>query len=151
MVAKPGAVRHRSAGDWDPNLPKLPRAHPDQGLDLKTVALLLDDANNRYQQLLARQAKAHAPRRKLRLLPPVFAHGSSWTQIETINQYLRSASPPDALLIMPAGEQHTGSWLERAVSKNLAVVLLNRLPGQYRQQVSERPGGWRGTQASRGR
>lgn len=95
---------------------------------MKTVALLLDDPNNRYQQLLARQAKAHAPRRKLRLLAPVFAQGSSWTQIETINQYLRSASRPDALLIMPSGEQHTGSWLERALGKNLAVVLLNRLP-----------------------
>ena len=95
---------------------------------MKTVALLLDDANNRYQQLLARQARAHTPRQELRLLRPVFAQGSSWTQIETINKYLRSASPPDALLIMPSGEQHTGSWLERALGKNLAVVLLNRIP-----------------------
>lgn len=29
---------------------------------------------------------------------------------------------------MPSGEQHTGSWLERALARKLAVVLLNRVP-----------------------
>ncbi len=95
---------------------------------MKTVALLLDEVENRYQQLLVRGAREQATKQQLRLLEPQFADGSSWTQIESINAYLRTTPPPDAMLVLLAGEQHTGGWLERALGKNVAVVFLNRIP-----------------------
>lgn len=95
---------------------------------MKTVALLLDDAENRYQQLLVRKAKEHALRLNLRLLEPRFAGDSSWNQLESINALLRSEPLPDAMLVLLAGEQHTGVWLERAIAKHIAVVFLNRVP-----------------------
>jgi ABC-type sugar transport system substrate-binding protein len=106
----------------------LANEHPTDGEDLKTVALLLDDAQNRYQQLLVRKAKDHALRLNLRLLEPQFAGDSSWNQLESINAYLRSEPLPDAILVLLAGEQHTGVWLERAIAKHIAVVFLNRVP-----------------------
>jgi ABC-type sugar transport system substrate-binding protein len=95
---------------------------------LKTVALLLDDMQNRYQQLLLRKAKEHAARLDVRLVDVQFAGGASWTQLESINVHLRSATPPDALIVLLAGEQRAGGWLERAASKNISVVFLNRIP-----------------------
>jgi ABC-type sugar transport system substrate-binding protein len=104
----------------------LPFARP--GGCLKAVALLLDEMQNRYQQLLVRRAKEKAALQQIRLLVPQFAESSSWTQLESINVYLRGETPPDAMLVMLAGEQHTGGWLERAISRNVAVIFLNRIP-----------------------
>ncbi len=95
---------------------------------LKTVALLLDEVRNRYQQLLLEDARAVAASRQLKLLDPQYADGSSWNQLECINDYLRQSTPPDGMLVLLAGEQHTGGWLERAISKNVATVFLNRVP-----------------------
>jgi len=95
---------------------------------LKTIALLLDDTNNRYQQLLARKAKEKSVLPLAKVLDPVYADGSSWTQLESVNMYLRASAPPDAMLVMLAGEQHTGGWLERALARKVAVIFLNRLP-----------------------
>ena len=51
----------------------------------RRVALLLDDAENRYQQLLVREARATADRLGVALLGPEFARGSSWTQVDSVN------------------------------------------------------------------
>jgi ABC-type sugar transport system substrate-binding protein len=107
---------------------------------LKTIALLLDEVQNRYQQLLVRKARERASAQQFRLLEPQFADGSSWTQLESINIHLRAATPPDAMLILLAGEQHTGGWLERALGRNVAVVFLNRIPAWMNSVRSKFPG-----------
>jgi len=91
------------------------------------VALLLDDPENRYQQLLAREARAAADDSGMTLLDPELAGGSSWTQVESVNQLLREARP-DGVLIMLAWEQWTRAPFERLVKAGVAVVLLNRIP-----------------------
>jgi len=95
---------------------------------MNTVALLLDDPGNLYQQLLVREAQAGAARHGVRLLPPEFAGGSSWTQLESINSHLRRESRPDGALVMLAGGQFTSSAFERVVKSGMAVVFLNRIP-----------------------
>jgi ABC-type sugar transport system substrate-binding protein len=91
------------------------------------VALLLDDPENRYQQLLVREARAAAPRLGLEILEPEFAAGSSWTQVESLNRHLREARP-DGVLVMLAGGQWTRSPFERLPRAGVPVVLLNRVP-----------------------
>jgi len=93
----------------------------------RNVVLLLDDPENRYQQLLAREARAAADDHGMTLLDPEFAGGSSWTQVESVNQLLREARP-DGVLILLAGEQWTRAPFERLVKAGVAVVLLNRIP-----------------------
>jgi ABC-type sugar transport system substrate-binding protein len=95
---------------------------------MKNVALLVDDPENPYQQLLVREAQACAPRCGVTLLPPEFALGSSWTQLESINAHIRGESRPDGLLVMLAGGQFTMSVFERVVKAGMAVVFLNRIP-----------------------
>ncbi|HUL78909.1 MAG TPA: substrate-binding domain-containing protein [Vicinamibacteria bacterium] len=93
----------------------------------KAVALLLDDPGNRYQQLLAREARAGAARSGVALLDAEFAGGSSWTQVESVNRLLRETRP-DGVLIMLAGAHWTRAPFERLVKAGVAVVLLNRIP-----------------------
>jgi len=95
---------------------------------LKRVALLLDDPENRYQQLLAREARVAGARGSLTLIDPEFARGSSWTQVESVNRLLRERRP-DGVLIILAGEQWTRAPFERLVKAGVAAVLLNRIPG----------------------
>ncbi|MGC4089879.1 MAG: hypothetical protein QM756_18730 [Polyangiaceae bacterium] len=109
---------------------------------MKTIALLLDDTNNRYQQLLARKAKEKSLLPLAKVLEPLYAAGSSWTQLESVNTYLRAPSPPDAMLVMLAGEQHTGGWLERALARKVAVIFLNRLPTWMNAVRSKFPMRW---------
>lgn len=95
---------------------------------MKTVALLLDDGKNLYQQILSRQAAASAEKHQVRILPAEYAEGSSWSQLESINGHLRGADLPDALLILVAGEHFTRAAFERVVKKGVALVFLNRIP-----------------------
>lgn len=95
---------------------------------MKTTALLLEDAQNLYQQLLVREARAAAPRCDTQLLEPLFAGGSSWTQVETINGFLRAQKPPDALLVVLAGGEATQGTYQRVVKAGIPLVLLNRVP-----------------------
>ena len=94
---------------------------------VKRVAFLLDDPENRYQQLLVREARAAAGRCGVALLDPEFAGGSSWTQVESVNRHLREERP-DGLLVILAGEQWTRAPFERLPRAGVAVVLLNRIP-----------------------
>src|SRR4030042_1172870 len=93
----------------------------------RRVALLLDDPENRYQQLLVREARVAAGRCDIELLDPEFAEGSSWTQVESVNRHLRETRP-DGVVVMLAGEQWTRAPFERLPRAGVAVVLLNRIP-----------------------
>jgi len=104
----------------------------------KRVALLLDDPDNRYQQLLVREARASAQRCGLTLLDPEFARGSSWTQVESVNRHLREARP-DGLLVILAGGQWTRPPFERLPRAGVAVVLLNRIPDWTEELRREHP------------
>jgi ABC-type sugar transport system substrate-binding protein len=95
---------------------------------MKRVALLLEDENNRYQQLLSREAKGCAERCGVTVLEPEFAAGSSWSQIESVNLHLREDSPPDAMMVVLAGEQYTRPAFERVVKAGVALIFLNRIP-----------------------
>ena len=104
----------------------------------KRVALLLDDPDNRYQQLLVREARASAQRCGVTLLDPEFARGSSWTQVESVNRHLREARP-DGLLVILAGGQWTRPPFERLPRAGVAVVLLNRIPDWTEELRREHP------------
>lgn len=96
---------------------------------MKSVALLLDDADNRYQQLLVREAQAAAPRLACRILEPAFAGGSSWTQLESVQSFLRTATGrPDAVVVMLAGGQMTSGAFARLAKADLPTVFVNRVP-----------------------
>ncbi len=94
----------------------------------KTVALLLDDSRNLYQQLLVREATTAARKHDLELLPPQFADGSGWAQVDAVNALLRDARRPDAMLLMLAGGQSARASIERVPKAGVGLVLLNRLP-----------------------
>jgi ABC-type sugar transport system substrate-binding protein len=93
----------------------------------RSVALLLDDPGNLYQQLLAREAQTAAAAQKLTLLAAEWAKGSPWTQLETINAILRKQAPPAGIVIMLAGRLTRGP-AERLVKSGLAVVFIQRIP-----------------------
>ncbi len=95
---------------------------------MKKVGLLLDDPQNQYQQLLVREAQLWAPRSGLELLPVAFANGSSWTQLESIQAWLRQSDRPDGMLVMLAGGQFTASTFARVAKAGLPTVFLNRVP-----------------------
>jgi ABC-type sugar transport system substrate-binding protein len=94
---------------------------------MTTAALLLDDPKNRYQQLLVREARAHAEALGVELLPPQFADGSAWAQVESINGYLRAEHKPQAVMVMLAGTLSARSAVERLARAGISLVLLNRL------------------------
>jgi ABC-type sugar transport system substrate-binding protein len=93
----------------------------------RSVALLFDDPENLYQQLLAREAQAAAAAHKLALQAPEWAKGSPWPQIETINAMLRRDQRPDGVVLMLAGRLTRGP-AERLVKAGLAVVFIQRIP-----------------------
>lgn len=94
----------------------------------KTVGLLLDDPENQYQQLLVKEANLWAPRSDLTLLDPQFASGSSWTQLESIQAWLRQPTRPDGVMVMLAGSQMTASTFGRLARAGMPIVFLNRIP-----------------------
>jgi len=94
----------------------------------KSVALLLDDPQNLYQQLLAREALSAAAAHGLTLLPTEWARGSPWSQLESINALLRKKEAgPEGVVIMLAGRLTRGP-AERLVKSGLAVVFIQRIP-----------------------
>jgi ABC-type sugar transport system substrate-binding protein len=95
--------------------------------DPRRVALLLDDPQNLYQQLQAREAEAAASRHGLELLPVEWAKGSPWPQLETINAVLRAEQRPDGVVLMLAGRLTRGP-VERLIKAGLAVAFIQRIP-----------------------
>ncbi|HET9315749.1 MAG TPA: substrate-binding domain-containing protein [Vicinamibacteria bacterium] len=105
----------------------------------KTVGLLLDDPQNQYQQLLVKEAQLWAPRCDLALLEPQFAGGSSWTQLESIQAWLRQSTRPEGLMVMLAGSQMTASTFSRVLRAGTSIVFLNRIPTWADELRSEFP------------
>jgi ABC-type sugar transport system substrate-binding protein len=99
----------------------------EDDLMARTVALLLDDPDNRYQELLRREARRAGDRAGVEILEPEYARGSSWTQVESTNRLLRDARP-DAIVVILSGRQWTRAPFERVVKAGVPVVLLNRIP-----------------------
>jgi len=106
---------------------------------MRTVALLLDDETNLYQQLLVREAQAVAPKHGLQLLRPEYAGGSSWTQAESVNQHLRAERRPDAMMVVLAGSQAVKPLYERVAKAGIPLALLNRVPDWVRELRSALP------------
>src|SRR5882672_4282516 len=104
--------------------------------NMKTVALLLDERNNAYQQILVRDARAAARELKIRLLEPEFAAGAPWDQFEALNAHLRSPQPPDGIIALVVGPGTAGPF-ERVAKAGLSIVLLNRIP-VWLQDVRDR-------------
>jgi ABC-type sugar transport system substrate-binding protein len=89
---------------------------------------MLDDPQNLYQQLLAREALSAAAAHGVKLLPTEWAQGSPWTQLESINALLRKKEArPEGIVIMLAGRLTRGP-AERLVKGGLAVVFIQRIP-----------------------
>jgi ABC-type sugar transport system substrate-binding protein len=95
---------------------------------MKSVALLLDEEENRYQQLLAREAKTCAERCGVAVSDAEFSGGSSWAQLELINAHLRRTPRPDAILVVLSGGQWTRAPFERVARKGVGLAFLNRIP-----------------------
>jgi ABC-type sugar transport system substrate-binding protein len=94
----------------------------------KTVGFLLDDPQNQYQQLLVKEAQLWAARSSLTLMEPEFAAGSSWTQLESMQSWLRQPTRPDGLMVMMAGSQLAASAFARLTRASMPIVFLNRIP-----------------------
>ena len=93
----------------------------------RSVALLLDDPGNLYQQLQAKEALAAAGALGVKLLPTDWASGSPWTQLESINAMLRREARPDGVILILAGRLTRGP-AERLVKAGLSVVFIQRIP-----------------------
>ena len=106
---------------------------------MKRVGLLLDDPQNQYQQLLVKEAQLWAPRSGLEVLPAVFASGSSWAQLESIQAWLRHNDRPAGVLVMLAGGQITASTFARVAKAGMATVFLNRIPPWIEDLRGEHP------------
>lgn len=96
----------------------------------KSVALLLDDPQNLYQQLQTRETLTVASAFGISPLPTEWANGSSWTQLESINAMLRKEARPDAVLIILAGGLTRGA-LDRLAKAGIALVFLQRIPDWF--------------------
>lgn len=101
--------------------------------------MFLEDDDNLYQQLLSREAKLAAERLGIVVLEPEFAESSSWTQIEAVNAHLRKDPPPDALMIVLAGEQSSRPTFERVVDRGVALAFLNRIPAWVPELREQHP------------
>jgi ABC-type sugar transport system substrate-binding protein len=121
------AQRPRQGSEFDQRLPVV-RGEATGIMETNTAALLLEDAQNLYQQLLVREAHASAVGRRVQLLEPVFAGGSAWNQVETINGYLRGDGRPDGLMVVPAGGEATVGTYQRVAKAGIPLVFLNRVP-----------------------
>ena len=63
------------------------------------------------------------------MLEPAFAAGSSWTQLESVQSFLRKPTGrPDGVIVMLAGGQMTASSFSRLAKADIAMVFVNRVP-----------------------
>jgi ABC-type sugar transport system substrate-binding protein len=92
------------------------------------VAVLLDQEQNQYQQLLLNEAKVRAPRRSLQLQPPQYANGSAVAQMEQLLGCAKATDRPDGVILVPAGRESQLPACRRVVKAGLSLVLLNRVP-----------------------
>jgi ABC-type sugar transport system substrate-binding protein len=95
---------------------------------MRKVALLLDQADNAYQQGLVQEARARARRRNIALLEPQFVDGSAMAQMAQIFVCGRGETKPDGVMVTLAGSQSQRPACERMVKVGVSLVFLNRIP-----------------------
>jgi ABC-type sugar transport system substrate-binding protein len=106
----------------------------------KTVALLLDQPANRYQQLLTREAQARAAQLDIAVLAPQYAGGSSFVQMDQLLACAKDEQRPDAVMVVIAGAESQFPACRRAAKAGVSLVFLNRLPtflGELRKAYPE--------------
>lgn len=92
------------------------------------VALLLDQERNPYQELLAAEARARAPRRSLRLVSGTYANGSAVAQMEQLMACARGSQAVEGVILVPAGGESQMPACRHLVKAGVSVVFLNRVP-----------------------
>jgi len=95
---------------------------------MKTIALLLADENNAYQQLLVKKAKEAAGRHGVEVLPPRFAEGMPVKQIGHFFDCVSGANRPDGIVSMLVSADSMQSSIEKAAKAGIDCVLVNRIP-----------------------
>jgi ABC-type sugar transport system substrate-binding protein len=95
---------------------------------MRTVALFLDHADNRYQGLLLSAARTHAADREVRLLEPRYAEGSTATQMAQMLECVKAAERPDGAVLLVAGEVSQLPACRHLLKAGVSLVFANRLP-----------------------
>jgi ribose transport system substrate-binding protein len=106
---------------------------------MKTVALLLADERNAYQQLLAKKAQELSGRYRVEVLPPRFADGMPVRQIGHFFECVNSATPPDGIVSMLVSADTMRSSLEAVAKAGIDCVLVNRIPAFLPQMSEQHP------------
>jgi ABC-type sugar transport system substrate-binding protein len=94
---------------------------------LRKVALLLDQAENPYQELLSKEARVRARHRGVELLEPRFADGSAMVQMQQIFECAGGETGPAGVMLVLAGGQSQPAC-RRLVAAGVSLVFLNRVP-----------------------
>jgi ABC-type sugar transport system substrate-binding protein len=103
---------------------------------MKTVALLLADEGNAYQQLLVKEAKELSGRLDVEVLPPLFAGNREVKQISQFYDCIASATPPDGIVSMLVSAESMKGSIEEVAKAGVDCVLVNRIPA-FLTQMSE--------------
>lgn len=104
-----------------------------------TIALLLAEDSNAYQQILAAEARTAALKAGLTLLPPRSAGGLSMTQAQQVFECLRLAPLPDAILVMPVVADTLRQAAALALRRGVGLIFLNRVPSFFEELRQEFP------------
>jgi len=97
---------------------------------MKKIALLLDQEDNPYQQLLAKGAAVRATHHKLALLPPSYAGGSSFVQLNQLMACTKGDDRPDGVLLMAAGGESNLPGAKHVLRAGVSLVFINRQTAQ---------------------
>jgi ABC-type sugar transport system substrate-binding protein len=106
---------------------------------MKKVALLLDHEGSLYERVLATEAATAAVANRLSLLPPTYASGSSFTQLQQLLACSKGDEKVDAAMIMPAGAQSHLSGARLVTKAGISLIFLNRVPDYVADLRSAHP------------
>lgn len=95
---------------------------------MKSVAFLLADEKNAYQQLLVKSARDLAGKYGIEILTPQFADGMPVRQIGQFSECISSGNPPDGIVSMLVSAESMKGSIEKALKSGIACVLVNRIP-----------------------
>jgi len=104
---------------------------------MKTVALLLADEENAYQQLLVKVAKELSGEYGIEVLPPRFAGNREVEQISQFYDCITSATRPDGIVSMLVSAESMKGSVKEVAKAGVDCVLLNRIPAFLRQMSEE--------------
>jgi ABC-type sugar transport system substrate-binding protein len=95
---------------------------------MRTIGLVLVDATNEFQHLLAREAETAARRAGLVLEARASGAGGYelGAQLKLIDSWLDADAPPDALLVLAARDRGLGRSIRAAARRGIHWIGLNR-------------------------